>query len=184
LNWDLLNDGQDNHKNTKSMLFAHETPPSMAHGVRPDAETAVRKGFETILMLPASEDEAEAVDVYLKSLQPEPSPKLVGGRLSESAKRGKKIFDSSRSGCSVCHPGPYFTDMLKHDVGTRSPVDTSQFFDTPTLKEVWRTAPYLHDGRYTTIQQLLIEGKHADADRIGQLTEEEIDDLTEYVLSL
>jgi DNA-binding beta-propeller fold protein YncE/mono/diheme cytochrome c family protein len=184
LNWDLLNDGQDNHKNTKSLLLSHETPPSMAHGVRRDAQTAVRKGFETILMLPVSENEADAVDDYLKSLQPIPSPLLVNGELSESAQRGKKIFNSSSSGCSVCHPEPYFTDMLLHDVNTRSPFDNSSLFDTPVLKEVWRTSPYLHDGRYTTIRQLLIEGRHADSDRIGRLSEQELDDLVEYVLSL
>ena len=30
-------------------------------------------------------------------------------------------------------------------------------FDTPTLIEVWRTAPYLHDGRYLTIEELIAE---------------------------
>ena len=48
LNWDLLNDGIGNPKNTKSMLLAHKTPPSMMTGVRPDAESAVRAGIRHI----------------------------------------------------------------------------------------------------------------------------------------
>ncbi len=190
LNWDLQNDGQDNPKNSKSMLLAHETPPSMAHGVRDRAETAVRKGFETILMIPASEEEAKAVDAYLSSLKPVPSPwRVFGsngqGTLSEAAQRGKRIFNSDRGGCYTCHPEPLYTDMNRHDVGSRNSFDSDAQFDTPSLVEVWRTAPYLHDGRYTTIMELIVEGRHAQTHgQLEKLTEHEIDDLVNFVLSL
>src|SRR5204862_1447522 len=49
LNWDLLNDGIGNPKNTKSLLLAHRTPPAMSQGVREDAEEAVRAGIRHIL---------------------------------------------------------------------------------------------------------------------------------------
>ena len=49
LNWDLLNDGIGNPKNTKSMLLSHRTPPAMSLGVRDTAETAVRAGLRSIL---------------------------------------------------------------------------------------------------------------------------------------
>ena len=186
INWDLVNDGMNNAKNTKSMLYAHETPPCMASGVRADAETAVRAGVHGILFayLP-SEDDYCAMDEYLKTLRPLPSPYLVDGELSESAKRGKLLFNDARTGCSVCHPeSNYFTDLEKHDVGTQG-LDYFKAYDTPTLIEVWRTAPYLHDGRYYTLRELIIDGKHyAPDDRLEKLTEEEINDLIEYVLSL
>lgn len=185
LNWDLLNDGMGNPKNTKSMLYSHETPPSMASGVRKDAETAVRSGVKSILFAEIKEDEALAMDEYLKALRPVPSPYLVDGNLSEAARRGKRIFESDRSGCADCHPGPFFTDQMLHDVGTRSPVDTFSKFDTPTLIETWRTAPYLHDGRYRTMKEVITEGKHFNnRGQIDKLSEREIDDLVEYVLSL
>jgi cytochrome c peroxidase len=58
-------------------------------------------------------------------------------------------------------------------------------FDTPTLIEVWRTAPYLHDGRYLTIRELLAEGRHGlEGGPLEALGEQEIDDLVEFVLSL
>ncbi|MCL2305313.1 MAG: hypothetical protein FWC43_08225 [Planctomycetaceae bacterium] len=185
LNWDLLNDGIGNPKNTKSMVLSHETPPAMISGVRKDAETAVRSGIKSILFAVRPEKEAEAMDAYLKSLQPVPSPYLVDGQLSESAKRGKALFNSASTGCSDCHPAPLFTDLQMHDVGTRNYRDTQSDFDTPTLVEIWRTSPYLHDGRYITMKELIVEGKHVDKDgRFSKLSEQEIDDLVEYVLSL
>jgi len=185
LNWDLMNDGMNNPKNTKSMILAHKTPPAMTEGVRPSAEVAVRAGIEHILFAKRPEEEAAAIDEYLRSLKPVPSPHLVDGRLSPAAERGKTLFESNRVGCHKCHPAPLYTDLRKHDVGTRSPHGYSHRFDTPTLIEVWRTAPYLHTGRYTTIKELIVKGKHGKSrGRIDTLSEPEIDDLVEFVLSL
>ena len=70
-------------------------------------------------------------------------------------------------------------------MGTRGPADYSDAFDTPTLVEVWRTAPYLHDGRYATIRELLVEGKHGQVDgRAADLDRQQVADLIEFVLSL
>ncbi|NLX97361.1 MAG: cell surface protein [Rhodopirellula sp.] len=182
LNWDLMNDGTDNSKNTKSMLLAHETPPAMAERVRMTAEDAVRSGIAHILFSTRPEEEATAIDAYLKQLAPLPSPRLVDGCLSPAAERGRKLFESDRVGCALCHPEPLYTDGLAHNVGTRSPKEQTDRFDTPTLVEVWRTAPYLHDGRYTTIEQLLAEGGHGLGDT--KLSARELADLVEFVLSL
>jgi YVTN family beta-propeller protein len=181
LNWDLLNDGEGNPKNTKSMLLSHRTPPSMASGVRPTAEAAVRSGIHHILMSERPEAEAAAMDVWLKSLAPLPSPFLVHGRLSPAAERGRQLFESDRVDCAKCHPAPLYTDLKAYDVGSRGESDDQSVFDTPTLVEVWRTSPYMHDGRYTTIEQLLTEGKHGGANR---LQAEELADLVQFVLSL
>ncbi|MHC4353139.1 MAG: YncE family protein [Planctomycetota bacterium] len=48
LNWDLLNDGVANPKNTRSLLLAHKTPPAMITGVRENAEDAVRSGIRYV----------------------------------------------------------------------------------------------------------------------------------------
>ncbi len=186
LNWDLMNDGVGNFKNTKSMLLAHQTPPAMAEGVRKSAELAVRSGFVHILFADRPEEEAIAVDSYLRSLRPVPSPHLVDGRLSPAAERGRELFHSARVACHRCHPAPLYTDRRSHNVGTRRRrTDYKDSFDTPTLIEVWRTAPYLHDGRYTTVKQLLVEGKHGlRRGRSDELSEQDLDDLAEFVLSL
>ena len=185
LNWDLLNDGVGNFKNTKSLLLAHKTPPAMSEAVRPTAEAAVRAGLEHILFAYRPEHEAVALDEYIKSLTPVPSPHLVDGRLSPAAERGKKLFAAHRVGCHRCHPSPLYTDLKMHDVGTRGKYEYKDLFDTPTLIEVWRTAPYLHDGRYIEIKELIVEGKHGiSSSRLESLSEQEIDDLVEFVLSL
>ncbi len=183
LTWDLMNDGQGNSKNTKSMLLAHQTPPAMAEGVRSSAELAVRAGLRHILFADRPEEEAVAIDAYLKSLQPVPSPHLLDGRLSPAAQRGQKLFESAEVGCRRCHPAPTYTDRRAHNVGTQRPDERSDRFDTPALVEVWRTAPYLHDGRYMTIKELLVEGSHG-LRSTEELSEQQIDDLVEFVLSL
>ncbi len=60
LNWDLLNDGMGNPKNTKNLVWAHRTPPAMSTGIRDNAETAVRSGLSHILFAEPSEDVATA----------------------------------------------------------------------------------------------------------------------------
>jgi cytochrome c peroxidase len=186
LNWDLLNDGAHNPKNTRSLLFAHRTPPVMSLGVRADAETAVRAGLHHMLFADVPPQVPEAVDAYLRSLQPIPSPRLTEGRFSAAAKRGERLFVSPRTGCANCHPAPLFTDLGAYDVGTAGDYDrASDSFDTPTLLELWRTAPYLHDGSAATLRDVLTTGnpggRHGTT---SHLTTRELDDLVEYLLSL
>lgn len=184
LNWDLMNDGLGNPKNAKSLLLSHETPPTMISGIRADAEHCVRSGFKHILFSVRPESDMEAIDEYLKSMKPLPSPALVNGELTEAAKRGKDVF--YRVNCHQCHdPDWYFTDMQMHDVNTENPFDRRRDFDCPTLVEVWRTAPYLHDGRYPTLFQLFKDGQHGvQKGAVDKLTDDEIRDLSEYVRSL
>ena len=70
------------------------------------------------------------------------------------------------------------------DVGTGRGPEQAQPFDTPSLVEVWRTAPYLHDGRAATIREVLREYNPADRHGVtSNLSDGQIDDLALYVLS-
>lgn len=177
MNWDLMNDGVGNSKNCKSMLFSHVTPPSMISGVRESAEWAVRAGFKFIQFFEVSEEDAVCVDAYLKSLKPVPSPYLINGELSEKAQKGKKVFDKLK--CGECHSGVNFTDLKMHRIG--DDVEFEKGWDTPTLREVWRTAPYLFDGRAATMQEVFEEHRHGINKKISK---KDIEALTEYVNSL
>jgi YVTN family beta-propeller protein len=184
LNWDLVNDGIGNPKNNKSLLLAYKTPPAMSLGVRASAEDAVRAGIKGTLFTKQPEEVPAAIDAYLKSLKPVPSPWLVNGRLSEAAERGKTVFNEA--GCAKCHPPGLFTNLHSYDVGTRrsfdKPIDK---FDTPTLVEIWRTAPYLHDGSAATLRDVLTTGNPHDQHGVtSNLSSGQIDDLCEYLLSL
>lgn len=185
LNWDLLNDGIGNPKNVRSLLLAHRTPPAMTQGVRDNAEMAVRAGIRHLLFAQRPEEEAAAIDQFLKSLKPLPSPLLVNGKLSPAAQRGRKEFFDATVGCAACHKPPLFTNLKSYDVGTRAPSDNASVFDTPTLVECWRTAPYLHDGSAATMRDVLTSSNRQDKHgKTSHLTPAQIDDLAAYLLSL
>lgn len=183
LNWDLLNDGLGNPKNTRSLLLAHATPPSMSLAVRDTAEAAVRAGIRHIQFAVRPESDAQAIDAYLKSLKPVPSPHLVKGKPSQAAVRGKAVFEKAQ--CGRCHSGRLYTNQKTYDVGTGLNREKDMEFDTPTLVELWRSAPYLHDGRANTLREVVTDFNQAD--KHGQTTdlnEQEIGELVAYLLSL
>jgi cytochrome c peroxidase len=72
-----------------------------------------------------------------------------------------------------------------YNLDTGTGLDTGKAFDTPTLIELWRTAPYLHDGRAETIVDVL--KKHNPNDKHGRtsdLTDKQVRELAEFMLSL
>lgn len=84
--------------------------------------------------------------------------------LSESALRGMTLF-FNKARCSACHIGPNFTDNSFHNIGvsghddgrhvvTKSLGDKGAF-KTPTLREVARSAPYMHDGSLKTLEEVI-----------------------------
>ncbi len=88
--------------------------------------------------------------------------------LSPAAQRGMKVF-FNKGHCSACHTGPSFSDGGFHNIGVgmddpepdpgRKAVtglegDTGAF-KTPTLREISRTAPYMHDGRFATLEEVI-----------------------------
>ncbi|MDO8539948.1 MAG: cytochrome D1 domain-containing protein [Opitutaceae bacterium] len=186
LNWDNLNDGIGNQKNTKSLLHADLTPPSMWLGVRASAEVSVRAGIRNSLFTVQPEEVAVALDEYLQSLDPIPSPHLAQGKLSDAAQRGEKVFFGPVAGCAECHLPPLFTDLKRHGVGTGGKYDArADEFDTPSLVEVWRSGPYLHDGSAATMRDVFTSRNRAEKHgKTAPLTPQQLDDLVEYVLSL
>lgn len=93
--------------------------------------------------------------------------------LSEAAQRGLKVFNG-KARCSACHPAPHFTDRAFHNIGVGMSADKvadkgfdagrqaisklqgdSGSFKTPTLREIARTAPYMHDGSLKTLEEVI-----------------------------
>jgi hypothetical protein len=182
LNWDLQNDGTGNPKQTKSHVFSSETPPTNVSGCRENAEVS------------APEERVQPTYAFIKSLKPEPSPFLgPDGKLTPDAVEGKKLFEGS-AGCSGCHKGTYFTDMQKHDVGTRrfgtegpdnNPTWDTAGWDTPTLIEVWRTAPYLHLGSAMTVKDVMTtENKNKKHGNAADMSSQQIEQLSAYVMQI
>ena len=115
--------------------------------------------------------ELDAIAEYVASLtEVHPSPyRTQSGTLTESAWSGRTYFMSL--GCPRCHQGADFTDSASgalHDVGTIAASSgkrlgaTLEGIDTPTLRGVWETAPYLHDGSAATLLDVLTTANRDD----------------------
>jgi cytochrome c peroxidase len=125
--------------------------------------------------------------------------------ISESAKRGKKLFfDKAR--CNLCHFGTNFSDEKFHNIGIgwgHENLDVGRFnvtkdkkdigaFKTPTLREISMTAPYMHDGRFATLEEVVehynsggVKNPFLDNQIIPlELTESEKRDLVEMLRTL
>jgi cytochrome c peroxidase len=125
--------------------------------------------------------------------------------ISESAKKGLDIFrDKGR--CSECHAGFNFTDEKFHNTGagmdkpnpdlgryeqTKKEEDKGAF-KTPTLREIVRTSPYMHDGSLKTLEEVVefynkggIKNSYLDKEmKPLNLTGEEKKDLVEFLKTL
>lgn len=90
------------------------------------------------------------------------------GALSEPAQRGMKLF-FGKANCSGCHSGPNFTDGGFHNLGVSIQADNPDLgrfvvtklagdkgaFRTPTLRDIARSAPYMHDGTLATLEDVV-----------------------------
>jgi cytochrome c peroxidase len=129
----------------------------------------------------------DALAAYVATLTRFPaSPyRSADGALTEAARRGREVFTSV--GCARCHAGEAFTDRARHDVGTIRATSglglgaplAGVGFDTPTLRSVWSTPPYLHDGSARTMEEVL--ARHGE---IPPLSMEARADLARYLLEL
>jgi cytochrome c peroxidase len=125
--------------------------------------------------------------------------------LSESAQRGLDLF-RVKGHCTRCHAGFNFTDEEFHNIGIGWDTNTMDLgrylvtknaedigaFKTPTLREIARTAPYMHDGRFKTLEEVVnfynqggIKNPYHDDMIVPlELTEREQQDLVAMLKSL
>lgn len=138
--------------------------------------------------------ELDALAAYIGSLNSVgTSPhRLQSGALSQTAGLGREIF--RQENCASCHGGNSFTDsasLVRHDVGTATDATGNRLgmdfdgFDTPTLRGLWKSAPYLHDGSAATLRDVLrtrdLSGKHAD---LFHRSDADVDRLVAYLNSI
>ena len=122
--------------------------------------------------------------------------------LSTSAKRGFELFDG-KARCSICHQGQNFTDGSFHNIGLNNGTDIGRYefvkvkvmkgaFKTPTLREITRTAPYMHNGEYQTLEEVIDHYVKGGVDKSSlspdmkpvKLTQQEKNDLVDFLKTL
>jgi MYXO-CTERM domain-containing protein len=168
-------------------------------GFMPDAEFNARKGpngiYDTFSKSAAGvSKELDGLAAYFRTFDKVArSPfRNADGSFTKDAREGRKIFE--RAGCPECHSGPDFTDSKMsgplHDVKTILP--TSGFrlggpltgIDTPTLKGVWQSAPYLHDGRAATLLEIFTKYTKDNMGTVSDLSDVELGHLVRYLEEL
>ena len=105
----------------------------------------------------------------------------VSSTMSDRAKRGFGLF-TGKAGCIECHSGPLFSDLDFHNTGvkigqgtspdngreivTTNPDDTGKFLTAP-LRDIASTAPYMHNGQYNTLHDVIEFYKRGGDDGVG-----------------
>jgi YVTN family beta-propeller protein len=129
----------------------------------------------------------DALAAFIDSLRVPLSLTHVRGEpLADAELRGQALFSDPIVGCAQCHPGPLYTDLKMHDVGTATSDERiGPAFDTPTLRGLYDSAPYFHDGSATTLfETLTFPSENSEHDVRAILTAAEIDDLLAFLLAL
>jgi YVTN family beta-propeller protein len=159
---------------------------------------APKRGFEPVELdehLAGRSKDLDALAIYTNSFDFTLSPHIPEpGKLSAAAERGKKLFFDKKVACAQCHNGPYYTDSSLnkpfnlHDVGTGDDDPTEKMgpkFDTPTLLGIYRTAPYLHNGKAKTLVDVLTTCNKSDKHgATSHLKSDEVGDLAAFLKAL
>lgn len=126
-------------------------------------EDHLKKTFDRLSGEGLPPAEVSALVDYVSTLAPpiERDTQATGERTALIA-RGRALFESSETSCSSCHASDHaFADGQSHQVTPNPPPGQAATFDTPSLRYVGGTAPYFHDGRYKTLDEVLTAPDHA-----------------------
>ncbi len=128
----------------------------------------------------------------------------IPGSMSDQAIRGMKLFESNRTNCSTCHAGFNFTNYTFQNNGlylhysdegrarlTQNKEDQAKF-KVPTLRNVSLTAPYMFNGLFQTLEEVIEHynsGGYAHVNKSDlihplNLSSQEKEDLLSFLLSL
>jgi len=188
-----------NLANVQTLRDIGDIPPYKWNGKNQTIYKQDGMRFSTILTRTEafSHKELDALVAYIITDNKNP-PNLrfnPHGELNETQLRGKEIFyrDYDNYGnqipasnrCYTCHPPPYFTNMEMTDVGTLSESDDPMLFDVPQLNNVYESAPYLHDGKAPTLEEIWTTYNNHDEHGVANdMTKDQLNDLVEYLKSI
>jgi len=156
---------------------------------------------------PTAENAGKAIAAYERTILSGDAPydRFKAGdaaALSEAAQRGMKLY-FGKAHCTACHSGPNFTDNAFHNIGigmdkktpdagraaiSKMEGDTGSF-KTPTLREIARTAPYMHDGSLKTLEDVVryyakggIDNPYLDEEIYSfKMSDQEVADLVTFL---
>ncbi len=174
-----------------------DTPPFKWSGKNPSLsrQCGPRLAVFFTRVDPFTPEELSALDRYVTTIPRPPNRYRRPEGLTPAQSRGKAIFERTvtndgrpippEARCITCHPAPYYTNLHKFDVGTKSYLDTEGAFDVPELNNIYEAPPYLHDGRADTLEEIWTRYNPKDQHGyVNDMTKDQLNDLIEYLRSL
>jgi YVTN family beta-propeller protein len=182
LSWNTSPDGKGEHLNTRALQGVRDTMP---FGWRGESETLQGRAKNTMRDVhkhQLSDAAASAIAAYLETLDP-PRPLPRDPKDAPAIARGAALFNG-KGNCKSCHRGPEYTSESPRAV-IQDHHQKWTPFDVPSLRGVGRTAPYLHDGRAATLEEIfLIHNPQKRHGRAHELTRPELNDLITFLKSI
>lgn len=186
LTWSFVHvpDGFTRRNSRDLRTAVGESAPFRWSGHEKDLESFVQDEVTGLLGGPApTSEQKKALTEAVAAMQLPPNPNRdPEGQLTPTAQRGKALFEG-KAGCTACHAGPRAGGTgLAAWIGTTA---EAQKVDVPQLIGVYDGAPYLHDGRAATLEEVFSKFNarklHGKAER---LTPEELTAVLRYVREL
>jgi hypothetical protein len=181
----------DNLLDNRSLMGVAGTEPFKWTGKNPSLEVQCGPRFARVLMRTDPIPQKELLDLttFIKSLPPHRVVRNADGTLTPSQERGKAIFFATMTPngkeipherrCSTCHRPPLYSVRLSFDV------DTGGMFDTPHLLGVAASAPYLHDGRAQSLEELWTTYNTNDLHGVSSyMNKIQLNDLIEFLKTI
>ncbi len=134
------------------MLAGRLRPPFGWSGTQSDLAFHVAKEITGLRGTGLGVEELDWLVAYLKRL---PAPTRPPPADAQRVARGQQVFSDRKNGCAACHVAGTGRDGRAHDLGAPAAGGSAKAMGTPSLAFVGGTAPYLHDGRFPTLQALL-----------------------------
>ena len=189
----------DNLLDNRSLCGVAGTEPFKWNGKNPTLQFQDGPRFARVLMRtdPIPSAQLDELATFLEHLPPTRTIpwSRVGQPLMPAQERGRKLFYATQRTdgtpipqalqCQTCHRPPLFTDRLLRSVGTQEARDPKGLFDTPHLIGVGASAPYLHDGRAKTLEEIWTTYQKDDKHGVSSYwSKEQLNDLVEYLKTL
>jgi DNA-binding beta-propeller fold protein YncE len=198
LSYDFDGDGiGDNLLDNRTLQGIAGTAPLKWTGKNPTLQVQCGPRFARVLMrtAPIPPDDLEDLTTFLQSQPPPRWERKQRQQLTPQQERGKQIFFATVTSegrliprerrCHTCHRPPLFTNRLLSSVGTKGPRDSTDMFDTPHLLGIAQSAPYLHDGRAKTLEELWTTYQTNDLHGVSSyMNKHQLNDLVEYLKTL
>lgn len=181
-----------------------DTPPYNWLGTEHELQSNMEQTITRMGGTGLSPEQLTSLEKFmLDGLVPPPNPNIAADGLTASQARGKALFADPVVGCAGCHVGASFSDGIGHDVGTMTEIEAEVLmlqqemgefdpdevpqevlkFNTPTLRGLFASAPYLHDGSAATLLDVL-ERTGETMGKTSHLTAAQKLDVVAYLLTL